>query len=97
MIDFPGEIILDTCLLEPPEPFIQAMDALQQMQSGQFLHMLHRRKPRLLYPELPSRGLTSHTYQATPELFHILIWSQKDDVATTRCQQLIQQLTSNTL
>ena len=50
MTDIAGEVGLDVCRLEPPEPFVQAMEALQQMQPGQFLHIIHRREPRLLYP-----------------------------------------------
>ena len=97
MTDIAGEVGLDVCRLEPPEPFVQAMEALQQMQPGQFLHIIHRREPRLLYPELAPRGLTAYTHQAAPHLFHILVWSQKDRVAATRSKQFIQQLTSNTL
>ncbi len=95
MSEIAGEIILDTSLLEPPEPFIEAMEILRQIQPGQFLHMIHRREPCLLYPELLPLELTSYTHKETPQLFHVLIWSPKDPVATVRSQELIQQLTSN--
>ena len=96
MTDIAGEVVLDACLLDPPEPLIQAMKVLQQMQPRQFLHMIHRREPRLLYAELAPLGFNSYTHKSDPHLFHILIWSQKDHVARARAQQLIHQLTSYT-
>ncbi|MCP4791419.1 MAG: DUF2249 domain-containing protein [Gammaproteobacteria bacterium] len=85
-------MILDTCLLEPPEPFELALKELQQLQAGQVLHMIHRRAPQLLYEQLPQLGIATHTCQSAALVFHILMWKQVDTVAEVYSQQLINQL-----
>ena len=92
MINISGEVFLDTCLLEPPEPFVEAMAKLQAIQMGQFLHMIHRREPGLLYPELATLGLKSETLQESNQMFHIVIWQPSDPIATEGAVLLIQQL-----
>lgn len=87
-----GEIFLDTSLLEPPEPFILAIEKLKRLKVGQFLHMIHRQKPKLLYPELVTLELSVETIKETEQLFHIIIWNQDDVKACEASKQLINQL-----
>lgn len=92
----PREVFLDTCLLEPPEPFILAINQLKQLKSGQFLHMIHRQKPKLLYPELIALELSVKTIKETEQLFHIIIWNQADAISSEASAQLMNQLKSST-
>jgi uncharacterized protein (DUF2249 family) len=54
-----------TCLdnrgLEPPEPMIRILDALEHLGSGEVLEALNERDPVFLYPELQARGAAIHT------------------------------------
>ena len=78
-----SEILLDARQMEPPEPFVAAMNILRQLQAGKYLHMMHRRKPRLLYPELDAMGFTSHTVLDRDETYHILVWRDEDIAASS--------------
>ncbi len=47
---------LDNRGLEPPEPMIRILDALEHLGPGQVLEALNERDPVFLYPELQARG-----------------------------------------
>ncbi len=53
--------ILDNRGLEPPEPMIRILDALEHLAPGQVLEALNERDPVFLYPELQARGAAIHT------------------------------------
>ncbi len=44
------EITLDVRDLEPPEPYERATEVLLKLEPGQYVRMISRRRPRLLYP-----------------------------------------------
>jgi len=92
-----AEILLDARMMEPPEPFATAMNILQQLQAGQFLHMVHRRKPRLLYPELNTLGLTSHTLCHDDETYHIIVWRDEDESARNAAETCIETLKTESI
>lgn len=46
--------------LEPPEPMIRILDALEHLEPGQVLEALNEREPVFLYPELQARGAAIH-------------------------------------
>ncbi len=52
---------LDNRGLEPPEPMIRILDALEHLGPGQVLEALNERDPVFLYPELQARGAAIHT------------------------------------
>lgn len=47
---------LDNRGLEPPEPMIRILDALEHLGPGEVLEALNERDPVFLYPELQARG-----------------------------------------
>lgn len=49
-------IILNVSELEAPEPMRLILNALTQLQSGQFLLVQHRQEPVPLYPKLTAMG-----------------------------------------
>lgn len=68
-----GQIDIDVCGLEPPEPLERVLDALSRLQPGQQLRMLIDREPRPLYGILDRND---YRYEATLRadyLYEILI------------------------
>ncbi len=52
---------LDNRGLQPPEPMVRILDALEHLRTGQVLEALNERDPVFLYPELQARGAAVHT------------------------------------
>ena len=70
----PADITLDARDMEPPEPFVATMDALNSLGPQQRLRLILTREPYPLYQALAKAGFqhqVSKTPQATVE---ILIW-----------------------
>lgn len=57
MTPSPVEKVIDGRDLEPPEPFVQTMDALDTLEAGQTLLLLLRREPFPLYRALELNGV----------------------------------------
>jgi len=76
----PGELFLDVRELEPCEPMEQALEACSLLKPGEYIHMLHRQEPHLLYPILAERGFAWRAIAAGESEYHIHIW-HKGDVA----------------
>lgn len=53
--------ILDNRGLQPPEPMVRILSALEHLEPGQVLEALNERDPMFLYPELEARGAAIHT------------------------------------
>lgn len=80
------ERLLDVSELEPPEPLQRVLAATARLGEGEFLHVLHRREPLLLYPELDRRGFC---YLATFEgdyACEVFIWRDGDEPAAEACR-----------
>ncbi|MHB1542705.1 MAG: DUF2249 domain-containing protein [Steroidobacteraceae bacterium] len=56
----PPSASLDNRGLEPPEPMIRILDALEHLGAGQVLEALNERDPVFLYPQLQARGAAIH-------------------------------------
>jgi len=66
-------VVLDNRGLEPPQPMMRILEALESLQDGVTLLAINEREPLFLYPELAARG---YQYQTTPHpdgSFHITI------------------------
>lgn len=79
------ERLLDVSDLEPPEPLERVLTALDELGDGEFLHMLHRRDPLLLYPELERRGFRYLTTFERDYECEVFIWRDGDTVAENAC------------
>lgn len=86
------ELFVDLQGLEPPDPFVRSIEALQQLQEGQYLHLLHTRLPVMLFPELEPRGFLADSCQDKQQRFHIIIWRQSDTRAANVAQQHLERL-----
>jgi len=73
-------IKLDVSELPAPEPFQRIMEILLGMTSGEYLKVVHRKQPLLLYKPLSQQGFSYHVQKAAPTqkserpLFEIFIW-----------------------
>ena len=77
------EPFLDVSMLEPCEPMERVLEAISQLEKGDFLKVLHRREPRLLYPLLEKLGYAWYCEQQAEVRFIILIWREYDVFART--------------
>lgn len=69
-----AEIILDVRGLEPPEPMVKVLDALETMPPGDSLRMVHNREPFPLYGILQQDGYQYRTETCADGHFEIVIW-----------------------
>jgi len=66
--------VVDARYLEPPEPFVQTLDALDSLPVGEKLLLLLFREPHPLYAVLQKNGYR-HECELLPDgTFEILIW-----------------------
>lgn len=85
MSDNTRERLLDVSDLEPPEPLQLVLQALDELEHGEYLHMLHRREPLLLYPELEQRGFRYANIPGGSHACELLIWRDGDAAAEHAC------------
>ncbi len=52
----PATTFLDNRDLQPPEPMVRILDALEHLGPGEVLQAINEREPIFLYPELELRG-----------------------------------------
>lgn len=68
---------LDVRDLEPPEPLDKAIDALHNLQAGQYLVFIHRREPVPLYPMAEEMGFR-HRMEQVDAMFRVYFWRPMD-------------------
>jgi TusA-related sulfurtransferase len=66
--------IIDARYMEPPEPFVATMDALDAMDPGQTLLLILNREPHPLYRSLHKQGYAYRTEITADYTIEILIW-----------------------
>jgi tRNA 2-thiouridine synthesizing protein A len=66
--------VIDARYLEPPEPFVLTMEALDTLPDGEKLLLLLFREPHPLYRILKQNGYTHQTELVADGTFEILIW-----------------------
>ncbi len=54
-------VLLDNRGLQPPEPMVRILAALERLGPGQVIEALNERDPLFLYPELQTRGAAIRT------------------------------------
>jgi uncharacterized protein (DUF2249 family) len=68
-----GTFTLDVRGLEPPQPMVRILEALERLRAGETLEVLHERRPMFLYPQLDERGFLHETDEPAPGLVRIVI------------------------
>ncbi len=66
--------VVDARFLEPPEPFVKTMEALDALPAGARLLLLLYREPHPLYRVLDQNGYRHETELASDGTFEVLIW-----------------------
>ena len=66
--------VVDGRNLEPPEPFVQTMDALDAITPGQKVLLILGREPQPLYRALELNGYAWQTERKDDGTVEILIW-----------------------
>jgi len=87
--NLPGEVLLDVSDLEPPEPLEQTLDAADELTQGQYLRMLHRRDPCLLYGNLDNNGFKYFQRQGMTTAVELFIWREDDTEAAAAVAAII--------
>jgi len=76
------EYTLDVSMLEPCEPLDRTLAAVMELSAGDYLRVIHRREPHLLYPLLEKQGFSRHTVAGNSDAeFEIYIWHREDRAA----------------
>jgi uncharacterized protein (DUF2249 family) len=84
-----GEVLLDVSDLEPPEPLERTLEAVEQLEPGQYLRMLHRRDPCMLYGNLDDNHFKYYQRKGTTSAVEVFIWSDNDDEAAAAVQAIV--------
>ena len=74
------ERLLDVSELEPCEPMERALEAVRELRPGEYIRMIHRQEPHLLYPMLEKLGMAWRTRQ--DDAIEVLIYRRDDAVAS---------------
>lgn len=82
------EIILDVSELEPPEPLVLTMEAANQLQAGEYVRMLHRRDPCLLYAQLEENNYQYRQRKGVSTAVELFIWRKDDNEAEVAINKL---------
>jgi uncharacterized protein (DUF2249 family) len=69
----PRPLRIDVRGLDPPEPMMRILEAVDRLLPGQTLEVLHERRPIFLYPQLDERGLAHVTDEPEPGTVRIVI------------------------
>ncbi|MEJ2407104.1 MAG: DUF2249 domain-containing protein [Candidatus Thiodiazotropha sp.] len=75
------ERLLDVSGLEAPEPLLRAIETLQSLERGEYLHLCHRMKPCHLYRFLEDNGFHSDTRCGTEHECEVFVWHDGDTAA----------------
>jgi uncharacterized protein (DUF2249 family) len=84
------ELVLDVSDLAPPEPLTQTLEAAEQLAAGQYLRMLHRRDPCMLYSNLEDNGFKYFQREGSTTAVELFIWREDDDEAAAAVELALQ-------
>jgi uncharacterized protein (DUF2249 family) len=73
----PADRVIDARAMEPPEPFVRTMEALDSLAPGQKLLLLLGREPFPLYRALELNGFAWQTARAADGGFEVLMWRKQ--------------------
>lgn len=67
-------ILIDTREMEPPEPLVRVMEAVEQFKETEKIVMLHRHKPCQLLDKLNALGLNYNIIENNDGSVELTIW-----------------------
>jgi uncharacterized protein (DUF2249 family) len=90
-------VVLDVRDLEPPEPMVRTLEALERLPAGATLVQINVRVPRFLLPRLEERGFTYEVREQAPDLVRVFIRRKADAFHTPGQESIMQETTERTL
>ena len=84
-----GEVLLDVSELPPPEPLELTLDAAEKLEPGQYLRMLHRRDPCMLFGNLDNNHFKYFQRKGTTTAVEVFIWREGDTEAEAAVKRVI--------
>ena len=84
------EVLLDVSDLAPPEPLEQTLEAVDLLLPGQYLRMLHRRDPCMLYANLDDNQFKYFQREGSTAAVELFIWRENDTDAEAAVQLVLQ-------
>ncbi|HEX7049521.1 MAG TPA: DUF2249 domain-containing protein [Longimicrobiales bacterium] len=72
-------VVLDVRGLEPPEPMVRTLEALETLPAGATLLQINVRVPRFLLPQLEARGFTYEIREQSKDLVRVFIRRRAED------------------
>ena len=88
-----AEVLLDVSDMEPPEPLVLTLEAAEKLEPGQYVRMLHRRDPCMLYGNLDDNHFKYYQRKGTATAVEVFIWRDNDAVATKAIEAIISKST----
>ena len=85
----PAEVLLDVSELEPPEPLTLTLEAADELQAGQYLRMLHRREPCMLFGNLDDKHFKYYQRKGSTTAVEVFIWAEDDTEAAATVDAII--------
>ncbi len=85
----PDEFLLDVSDMEPPDPLVLTLEAAEQLKPGQYLRMLHRRDPCLLYGHLDDNAFKYFQRDGLTTAVEVFIWRKNDKIAASAVQTIV--------
>lgn len=82
--------VLDVSRLDPPEPLVRILEAIEHLPPGEYLHIRHRREPYPLYAILEESGFAHLTRLGRDCPYEIFIWRRGDERARASVQLLVE-------
>jgi len=83
------EHVLDVSELEPCEPLEQTLASSQALPDGDYLRVIHRREPHILFPILEKSGFASYCREGGPCGYEIFVWRKRDLLAEQQVKSVI--------
>ena len=83
------EVLLDVSELEPPEPLTLTLEAAEQLKPGQYLRMLHRREPCMLFGNLDDNHFKYFQRKGINTAVEVFIWIEDDNEAAAAVQAIM--------
>jgi hypothetical protein len=85
------EVLLDVSELEPPAPLVLTLQTAEELKPGQYLRMLHRRDPCLLYDNLENNHFKYFQRQGLVTTVELFIWHENDSEAAAAVKAITGQ------
>ncbi len=68
-----GAVVLDVRGMEPPEPMVRTLTALESLSRGETLVQINVREPRFLLPQLEERGFVYEVREQSEDMVRVFI------------------------